>query len=52
MKDTHIKKIAIPLAIELTNGSHANMLLIDKETMTVERFEPNGANYPLGLNRG
>jgi len=50
MKDTHIKKIAIPLAIELSNGSHANMLLIDKENMTVERFEPNGANYPIGLN--
>ena len=50
MKDTHIKTIAIPLGIELTNGSHANILFVDKENMTIERFEPNGANYPMGLN--
>jgi len=50
IKDNNIKYIAIPLGIELSNGSHANILFVDKINMTIERFEPNGANYPIGLN--
>ena len=50
MKDKYIKYIVIPLGIETTNGSHANILFIDKIKNTIERFEPNGANYPIGLN--
>jgi len=50
MKDKDIFYIAIPIGIELTTGSHANILFIDKLNKTVERFEPNGANYPIGLN--
>lgn len=49
-EDKTIQFIVIPLGIELHNGSHANILIIDKENKTIERFEPNGANYPLGLN--
>ena len=50
LKDDNINFIVIPIGIELQNGSHANILIIDKKGKTVERFEPNGANYPLGLN--
>ncbi len=50
LKDNFIKFITIPLGIELTTGSHANILFIDKKNNTVERFEPNGANNPIGLN--
>jgi len=38
--------IIIPLGIELTEGSHANIIIIDKKNKTIERFEPNGANEP------
>ena len=38
--------IVIPLGIELTEGSHANIIIIDKINKTIERFEPNGANEP------
>ena len=31
-------------------GSHANILFWDIANKTLERFEPNGANYPVGLN--
>jgi ankyrin repeat protein len=48
--DKNIHYIVIPLGIEVNNGSHANILFIDKNKKTVERFEPNGANYPEGLN--
>ena len=50
MKDKSINYITIPIGIELTIGSHANILFIDKINKTIERFEPNGANYPIGLN--
>ena len=50
MHDDKIKYISIPLGIELYNGSHANILFIDKNKGTIERFEPNGANHPVGLN--
>ena len=38
--------IVIPLGIELAEGSHANIIIIDKDNKTIERFEPNGANEP------
>ena len=42
--------IVIPLGIETSFGSHANILFYDIKKKTVERFEPNGANYPKGFN--
>jgi ankyrin repeat protein len=38
--------IIIPLGIELAEGSHANIIIIDKKNKTIERFEPNGSNEP------
>ena len=38
--------IVIPLGIELSEGSHANIIIIDKDNKTIERFEPNGINEP------
>jgi ankyrin repeat protein len=42
--------IVIPIGIETSLGSHANILFWDVENNTLERFEPNGSNYPIGLN--
>ena len=42
--------LAIPIGIELINGAHANILFIDNINKTIERFEPNGINNPVGLN--
>jgi hypothetical protein len=44
------KYIVIPIGIETSIGSHANILFWDIVKKTVERFEPNGSNFPLGLN--
>jgi ankyrin repeat protein len=44
------KYIIIPLGIEVSNGSHANILFWNIENKLLERFEPNGANEPIGLN--
>ncbi len=44
------KYIAIPIGIETAIGSHANILFWDVTNKTIERFEPNGSNYPMGLN--
>jgi ankyrin repeat protein len=41
--------IVIPLGIVINNGSHANIILIDKKNKTIERFEPNGKNSPRGF---
>jgi ankyrin repeat protein len=46
----HSKYIIIPIGIETLSGSHSNILFWDVKNNTVERFEPNGANYPLKLN--
>jgi ankyrin repeat protein len=43
-KDTQF--IVIPLGIEIAEGSHANIIIIDKNNKTIERFEPNGSNHP------
>jgi hypothetical protein len=48
MKDK--KYIIIPIGIDLNNGSHANILFWDIDNKTIERFEPNGSNTPLGFN--
>lgn len=42
--------IVIPVGIETAVGSHANILFWDIAKKTLERFEPNGSNYPMGLN--
>lgn len=42
--------IIIPLGIELTNGSHANILIYDKNLNEIERFESYGSDYPYGFN--
>jgi hypothetical protein len=50
IKNKHIKYIAIPIGIETASGSHSNILFWDIEMKKVERFEPNGSNYPMGMN--
>ena len=42
--------LVIPLGIELSIGSHANILIYDKEINEMERFEPNGGSYPYTFN--
>jgi hypothetical protein len=42
--------LVIPIGIETSLGSHANIILWDIKNKTVERFEPNGSNYPVGFN--
>ena len=44
------KYIVIPIGITITQGSHANILLWDVKNKTIERFEPNGSNYPNNFN--
>jgi ankyrin repeat protein len=38
------------VGIELDNGSHGNVLIYDKKVNEIERFEPNGSDYPYGFN--
>jgi ankyrin repeat protein len=40
----------IPIGIELAQGSHANILIFDKELLLLERFEPDGSNTPNDFN--
>jgi hypothetical protein len=42
--------IIIPIGIEINSGAHANILFYDVKNNIIERFEPNGANPPKGLN--
>ena len=44
------KYIVIPIGIETSVAAHANILFWDIKNKTLERFEPNGSNYPIGLN--
>jgi hypothetical protein len=44
------KYIVIPIGIETSKGSHANILLFDVKKKILERFEPNGANEPREIN--
>jgi ankyrin repeat protein len=39
----------IPIGIELSQGSHANILIIDKNKLIAERFEPSGKDNPIGF---
>jgi ankyrin repeat protein len=41
--------MAIPIGIELSQGSHANILIIDKKNLIAERFEPSGKDTPIGF---
>ena len=50
MNNKDVYYIAIPIGIETSTGSHANILFWDKRNNTIERFEPNGSNYPMGMN--
>ena len=49
LKNKDTKYIVIPIGMESAN-SHANILFWDVKKKTIERFEPNGSNYPMGLN--
>lgn len=44
------KYIVIPIGIITSVGSHANILFWDIENKIIERFEPNGSNFPSKLN--
>lgn len=44
------KYIVIPIGIITSVGSHANILFWDIENKIIERFEPNGSNFPAKLN--
>jgi len=39
----------IPIGIELSQGSHANILIYDKKYNELERFEPDGSKPPSGF---
>ncbi len=41
--------LIVPLGIDTATGSHANILIIDNNNKTIERFEPNGKNSPRGF---
>jgi len=40
------KYMIIPIGIEINIGSHANVLIWDRDKKTIERFEPYGKSYP------
>ena len=44
--DSKNRYFVIPIGIELAQGSHANILIYDKELNMLERFEPNGSKPP------
>lgn len=53
LNDNYIKNLKnknnitiIPLGIEIEEGGHANILIIDHNKKIIERFEPYGANSP------
>ena len=53
--DTFIKSkkcdyFIIPIGIEIENGAHANILIYDRKSNTLERFEPNGSDEPPNYN--
>jgi len=50
LKDDSINFIIIPLGIENDIGAHANILIINKQLYTIERFEPYGIYPPKELN--
>jgi len=50
IKNKNIKYLVIPIGIELENGAHANILIYDKSSNVLERFEPNGSDEPPKFN--
>lgn len=44
--------LIIPIGIDLSNGSHSNILLLTKSNskLELERFEPHGKDFPSGFN--
>jgi ankyrin repeat protein len=48
-KNSSKRLMAIPIGIELSQGSHANILIIDKIKLIAERFEPSGKDSPIGF---
>lgn len=48
--DSSKQYLIFPIGIELYNGAHANILLYDKNTNTMERYEPYGKDYPPNFN--
>jgi hypothetical protein len=44
------KYIVIPIGIITSIGTHANILFWNIKNKTIERFEPNGSNFPNRLN--
>jgi ankyrin repeat protein len=49
-KSNGYRWIVVPIGIELNSFSHANYLIIDIQTMEIERFEPHGSSPPIQLN--
>jgi ankyrin repeat protein len=49
LKDSTKRFLIIPVGIELSNGSHANILFYDKLSNQMERFEPYGNDFPPGF---
>lgn len=50
LKDKQKRFLIIPIGIELSQDSHANILIYDKKTNEIERFEPNGGTFPFKFN--
>lgn len=46
VNNNKIRFVIIPLGIEIKEGGHANYIIFDKESFSVERFEPYGAHSP------
>lgn len=44
-----LRYFIIPIGIELSQGSHANILIFDKVYNVLERFEPDGSKPPNGF---
>ena len=49
-KNKKYQYLIIPIGIELSKGSHANMLIYTKKTNELERFEPFGKDFPINFN--
>lgn len=48
--DKEKRFLLIPVGIELSKDSHANIIFYDKESNEMERFEPNGSTFPFKFN--
>jgi len=46
----NIRFVIVPIGIEIDDGSHANYLILDKNTFELERYEPYGAESPFKYN--